>query len=120
MCPETPPVVHPPVMIRPLSAVKAYTGQRTSHLDRAQGFNVSMEDSRQLIDCLVRIERGEDCQAVMGEYDKDVCERGRAVVLASLEEGKRKMNLDLVMTSKTATQGFAKPGPQIVKLSASS
>jgi hypothetical protein len=79
-----------------------------------------MEDSRQLIDCLVRIERGEDRQAVMDQYDKDVCERGRAAVLASLEEGKKKMNVDLLMTSKTATQGFAKPGPQIVKLGTSS
>lgn len=35
-------------------------------------------------------------------------ERGREAVLASLEEGMKKMDFDQLMTCKTASQGFAK------------
>ena len=49
----------------------------------------------------------------MAEYDQEVYERGKAAVLASLEEGKKKMEFDLLMTSMTAQQGFAKETPKI-------
>lgn len=49
----------------------------------------------------------------MHMYDKDVYERGREAVLASLEEGKKKMNVELLMSSKTVTQGFAREEAKI-------
>jgi hypothetical protein len=67
-----------------------------------------MEDSRKLINCVTRIERGEDRLAIMTQYNNDLRESGRAAVLASLEEGKTKMDMDLLMSGKTATQGLAK------------
>jgi hypothetical protein len=60
----------------------------------------------------VRINNGEDHRVLIGAYDRDVVERGRAAVLASLEEGMKKMDFDKLMTCKTASQGFAKEGPK--------
>lgn len=50
---------------------------------------------------------------LIGAYDRDVVQRGREAVLASLEEGIKKMDFDQLMTCKTASQGFAKEAPKI-------
>lgn len=75
---------------------------------RGQGFNHSMEDALKLVETIVRIRDGADRAQVMGEYDKDVYERGRQAVLASVEEGQRNMNYEKLLTSKTVKAGFAR------------
>lgn len=64
-----------------------------------------------MVDTLVQIRDGGDRKELMEKYDNDVYERGKAAVLASVEEGEKKMNFDLLMTSLTAQQGFAKGSP---------
>lgn len=80
---------------------------------RAQGFNVSLEDALQLVNAITQIRDGADRVETIQEYDKDVCRRGHEAVMQSLEEGKKKMNVESLMTSKTATQGFAKESSRI-------
>lgn len=65
-----------------------------------------MDDASRLISYLVRIRDGEDRRLLIGAYDRDVVDRGRAAVLASLEEGVKKMDFEQVMTCNTASQGF--------------
>lgn len=85
----------------------------TTRTVRGQGLNVCLDDVSRLISSLVRIRDGEDRKALIGAYDRDVVERGRAAVLASLEEGMKKMDFDQLMTCKTASQGFAKEGSKM-------
>ena len=83
---------------------------------RGQGLNVCIDDASNLISYLVRIRDGEDRRPLIGAYDRDVVERGRAAVLASLEEGMKKMDFEQVMTCKTASQGFERESLRMEEL----
>ena len=75
---------------------------------RGQGFNHCMEDALKLVETIMQVRDGADRAQVMAEYAKDVHERGREAVLASVEEGEKNMDYELLLTSTTVASGFSR------------